>query len=49
MHPMERPLTREEFIELQERERVRRLMQDRQERLPVVKVCFLVVCWSSVI
>lgn len=34
MAPRERPLSREEFMELQERERRRRLMQERQEREP---------------
>lgn len=32
MVPMERPLSREEFMELQERERRRRHMQERQQR-----------------
>lgn len=34
MTPSERPLSREEFMKLQERERRRRLMQERQEREP---------------
>lgn len=42
MAPRERPLSREEFMELQERERRRRLMQERQERWQsVVSVLFL--------
>lgn len=34
MAPRERPLSREEFMELQERERRRRITQERQEREP---------------
>lgn len=46
--PMERPLSREEFMEMQERERRRRLMHERLHRSALDATSFICVLFKTI-